>query len=253
MALTEYDELTGYNPIRRKGSVNWLKYEIKAATDEFNKRYRQLELTGKVPSQLEEARERIYEYSGYSTPKRSTDVLSAGVSNRKKDSLIRQYRELRTAIKSDVWSDEAAKLRTDKEEKAWEQFNNNQVLNWNYSKWKAMVDIFGNMDAEILRGFGYEDHSNHSGSSTANGQPAPQYLEVEELTELPTESSKGKVSNSSLVSAFSFAYDRGLDLYTLMERVQKRTKGQGKEQYQMIDELYKEIGEELKRRKGEQP
>lgn len=252
MASNKYVELTGYNPISREGTVNWLKYEIKAATEEFNKRYRELSIKGEVPSQLEEEKDLLRTYSGKSKPKRQSDVLSAGVSGKNKAWLKRHYDELKRALKTDVWSDSAAETRTDKEIEAWKSFNSNQLLNWDFKKWKSMVDIFGHIDSEILRGFGYEDHSNHKGSSTAKDTNS-QILVVEELTELPKTSSKDNVSNSSLVTAFSFAYDRGLDLYSIMERVRKNTYGQGKKQYEMIDELYMEIGRELKRQKGETP
>lgn len=241
MALRHYDKLTKTNPIRREGTVNWLKYEIKLGTDAFNRRYAETAEKGAIPSQLEEAKERLREYSGYANPRGKNKVVGYGISGKNKDSLERQYRELRRALTKDIWSAEAVDIRDEAEKKAYEKFNFNQNVNWTYDKWKHMVDIFGNLDSDILHGFGYELAVSHNGSSTAD-EGAVRFLNLTEFEELPE--NVRAVSNASFVEAFSFAYDKKLDLFTIAERVYKHRED-GSTPVDLIDALYKEIKKEL--------
>lgn len=241
MALRSYDKLTKTNPIRHEGTVNWLKYEIKLGTDAFNRRYTEMAEKGAVPSQLEEIKERLREYSGYSTPKGKDKVVGYGISGKNKKWLERQYRELRRALTKDVWSEEAVDIRDDAEKQAYDQFNKNQHVNWTYDKWKHMVDVFGNLDMDILHGFGYEANSTHNGSSTAD-EGTVKVLNLREEADLPSDVKS--VSNSSFVEAFSYAYEQGLDLYTLAERVYKERK-EGDDPVKLINRLYDEIKKEV--------
>lgn len=233
------EAFTGWNPISRKGTVNWLKYEIKVMTDEFNRRYRHTRERGDLPPQFEDMREELYKYSGRSTPRGTKNVLSYGVSGKNKTWLQRQYDELRLSLKADIWSPEAKGEMDTREKAAYESFKENQVLDWSYNKWKDMVDILGHLDSTILHGFGYEDKSTHNGSSTARGKKS-------KSLRIAGYGAKGKVSNSSLISAYSYAYDRGIDLLTLISRVDREATGQGKTPKAMIDDLWAAIKDEMK-------
>lgn len=237
----ELEPFTGYNPIRRKGTVNWFKYEIKAMTDAFNRRYRHTRESGDLPPQFEDMREELYKYSGKSTPRGSKNVIGYGISGKNKTWLKRQYDELRLSLKADIWSPEAKAEISTRENEAYNAFKENQVLDWSYNKWKDMVDILGHLDSTILHGFGYEDKHIHNGSATAKGKKA-KTLQINGYSK----KGNGKIGNSSLINAYSYAYDRGIDLLSLIQRVDKSASGQGLQPKDMIDNLWKAIKEEMK-------
>lgn len=227
MRYTSYND---DNPIRRVGSVNWLKYEIKTMTKEFNKRYTAAQKRGEVPPQLEERLKLHLDYGGKAN-RFSDDVLGYGFGGKRKAELERQYGALRGTLKADRWTDESKELIKDNEYNAWKSFNTNQVVNWSYDKWRKMVDVFGHIDDTILRGFGYEDHSSHNGSGKYKKETAtPIGIDKDD---------NGTISNASLMNAFSKAYDEGVDIFKLLIKITNDpniTSSKG-----AIDELYKEI------------
>ena len=104
-----------------------------------------------------------------------------------------------------------------------------------------MVDILGHLDSTILHGFGYEDKSTHNGSATAKGEKA------KSIVVKPYSKDLGMISNSSLISAYSYAYDRGMDLLSLITRVDKETANiEGKTSKDMIGYLWQAIKDEMR-------
>ena len=235
----------GGESLLKEGTVNWFKYEIRNMTAEFNRRFRETAERGEIPEQFNKLREEFIREGARPNPL-SKDAIGLGFSikGKGKAGLVRQWTNLRRALDVDVWSPTAEEYRTDRELKAWRKFNENQVLSWSYDKWKAMVDIFGNMDSTILHGFGYEDNSTHNASKTINSSKKAKKVNLEAFDP------EGKVSNSSLVSAFSYAYDNDVDLLTLMNRVYNR-KAEGRTQRTALNDLYSEIKKMINERKEE--
>lgn len=236
----------GGESLLKEGTVNWFKYEIRNMTAEFNRRFRETAERGEIPEQFNKLREEFIREGARPNPL-SKDAIGLGfsVKGKGKAGLVRQWSNLQRALKIDIWSPTAEEYRTERELNAWRKFNDNQVLSWSYDKWKAMVEIFGNMDSTILHGFGYEDKSTHNASQTADDGKQKKTIEIEENFD-----PEGKVSNSSLVSVFSKAYDNDIDLLSVMNRVYNR-KVQGRTQRTALNDLYKEIQDIINERKEE--
>lgn len=218
------------NPIKKVGSNLWLKYEIKTMTDEFNRRYKDAIKTGKGSEQFQQYYDILLERAGTSG---KGHVLGYGVSNKTHDALVGQYQALRGFLNKDVWSAEAEKIRSDEEIDRWRQFNQNQVLNWDFAKWRKMVDVFGSLSSDILTAFGYEDKSAHKGSETKSiGIPGKD-----------NKTNKGDrvVSNASLMRAFSAGYKKNVDMFTLINKVYNDGTGKGKTTSKLIDDLWEEL------------
>lgn len=232
MKYTSYDE---QNPIRRVGSVNWLKYEIKTMTKEFNERYRASQEAGGVSPQMEERLKLHLDYGGKAR-KYSGDVLGYGFSGKRRNELERQYGALRATLKTDMWSPQAKEMLKDREQAAWESFNENQVVNWSYDKWRRMVDTFGNIDDSILRGFGYEQHSSHSGSGKSKSANKGEEIKG---TPNPIESAstQGAISNATLMRVYSTAYDNGVDLFKILVQTMKELDKKAADPRDAIDAL----------------
>ena len=219
------------------GTVNWYKYEIRGLTEKANERFYEYNQVDYMPTQLEKWRDRLLTYSGKPNPLKKKDTLGLGFSGKRKNVLVRQFKELKHFMKTDVFSNEAKASLTEREQKAYMEFNKNNVLDWDYEKWNRMVDTFGNIDQELLNSFGYEDHSNHNGSRRAR-------------LNINNKNDTSKVSNSSLVNAYSYAYDNNVDILTLMNEVNKEMKGTGGDQRDAIDLLFDKIADAIEARKG---
>lgn len=219
------------------GTVNWYKYEIRALTKKANDRFYEYNQVDYMPKQLENWRDRLLTYSGKPNPFKKNETLGLGFSGKRKNVLIRQFKELKHFIKTDVFTNEAKDSIAEREKTAYESFKSNNIVDWEYEKWKRMVDTFGNVDQELLNSFGYEDHSSHKGSRKAN-------VKRSNLT-INNRNDKSKVSNSSLVNAYSYAYDNNLDILSLMNEVSKEMKGIGGDQRDAIDRLWDKIHESI--------
>lgn len=221
----ELESVTGENP-HTVGTINWYKHEIRYLTKEANRRFYEYDQSDYMPPTLAKWKDRLLTYGGKSNPLMKKETFGLGFSGKRKNVLIRQYNELKHFYQTDTVTIAGQEYYSKKEYNAYQKFNSNNILSWDYEKWKRMVDTFGNVDSEILRGFGYEDHSNKEGSKTAvvvdNKKPE-------------------KVSNSSLVNAFSLAYDNNVDLLTLMNEVDKELHSEGADSKTAIDLLFKKI------------
>lgn len=213
------------------GTVNWYKYEIRHMTEKANERFYQYDQVDFKPPQLENWENRLLAYSGKPNPFKKKDTLGLGFSGKRKNVIIRQYKELKHFLDTDFFTTQGQEFYSEREKDAYEAFKSNNILDWEYEKWKRMVDTFGNIDQEILNSFGYEDHSSHKGSKTAL---------VVNNTETDT------VSNSSLVNAYSYAYDNEIDILTLMNEVDKELHGAGADPKKALDLLWDKIRESIK-------
>lgn len=226
------------------GTVNWYKYEIRRMTEKANKRFYEYNQVDYLPTQLEKWRDRLLTYSGKPNPMKKDDTLGLGFSGKRKNVLVRQFKELKHFLKVDIFTNEGKESLTEREQKAYEEFKANNVVDWEYEKWKRMVDTFGNIDQELLNSFGYEDHSNHNGSRKAN-------VKANKL-DITNSNDRSKVSNSSLVNAYSYAYDNKIDILSLMNEVSKEMKGTGGDQRVAIDKLWDKIADAVKAKKEEE-
>lgn len=217
------------------GTVNWYKHEIRSMTERANKRFYDYDQADYMPTQLAKWRDRLLDYSGKPNPFKRKDTLGLGFSGKRKNVLKRQYKELKHFLGTDIFSNEGVENLADRERKAYESFNEKNILNWDYEKWKRMVDTFGNIDQELLNSFGYEDHSNHNGSKKANVKKNP--LSVNNRND------KKNVTNSSLVNAYSYAYDNNIDILSLMNEVDKEMYGKGGDPRKAIDKLWDKIND----------
>lgn len=215
------------------GTVNWYKYEIREMTRQANNRFYEYNQVDYMPAQLERWKDRLLDYSGKPNPFKRKDTLGLGFSGKRKNVLKRQYKELKHFLNTDVFSSEGVESLADKERKAYESFTSNNLLDWNYEKWKRMVDTFGNIDQELLNSFGYEDHSNHNGSKKANVK--------RNAISVNNQNDRGQVTNSSLVNAYSYAYDNNIDILSLMNEVDKEMYGKGGDPRKAIDLLWDKI------------
>lgn len=241
MALKKYNELSGQNPLREesKGTNLWLKYEIKGAIDLFNRKYRELKNKGLVSEQLEHERSVLSDYTRSAKPRNPEDALGYGVSRLSKKPLELLYKNLRRVLDADIWTGESKEYRDEEELKKYEHFNEYQLQDWSYDKWKHMVDIFGTLDSDILHGFGYETRSSHKDSPTANEKKV-KTLNLDTEGKLEDIKEASEVTNATLVNAFSAAYEKGVDLMTLAKQVYDDRK-EGDTQIDLINALYKEI------------
>lgn len=219
------------------GTNNWYKYEIREMTRQANHRFETYIESDYMPRQLERWKDRLLAYSGKPNPFKTKDTLGLGFSGKRKNVLKRQFKELKHFLKVDVFTNEGVENLADRERKAYESFNENNLLDWNYDKWKRMVDTFGNIDQELLNSFGYEDHSNHNGSKKANVKK--NHLNVNNRNDI------SQVTNSSLVNAYSYAYDNNIDILSLMNQVDKEMYGKGADPRRAIDKLWDKIREEV--------
>ena len=217
------------------GTVNWYKHEIRSMTEKANERFYEYEQVDYMPTQLEKWRDRLLTYSGKPNPFRTKDTLGLGFSGKRKNVLIRQFKELKHFLKNDIFTNEGQQSLSDREKSAYENFKTNNIVDWEYEKWKRMVDTFGNIDQELLNSFGYEDHSNHNGSKKANVKRSR--LNINNTND------RSSVTNSSLVNAYSYAYDNNIDILSLMNEVNKEMKGTGGDQRKAIDKLWEKISE----------
>ena len=220
------------------GTVNWYKYEIRRMTERANRRFYNYDQVDYMPVQLEKWKDRLLTYSGKPNPFMKKDTLGLGFSGKRKNVLKRQYKELKHFLDVDVFSNEGVDNLAEKEKRAYKSFNSRNLLDWDYEKWKRMVDTFGNIDQELLNSFGYEDHSNHNGSKKANVKKNPLIVN--------NKNDKNQITNSSLINAFSYAYDNNVDILSLMNEVDKEMYGKGGDSRKAIDKLWEKIKQSVK-------
>lgn len=232
----ELESITGENPFL-EGTVNWYKHEIRYMTKEANRRFYEYDQSDYMPPTLEKWKDRLLTYGGKASPLKKKETFGLGFSGKRKNVLVRQYNELRHFYESDTLTIAGQEYYSKREYEAYKKFNKNNILNWDYEKWKRMVDTFGNVDSEILRSFGYEDQSNKEGSKTA--------VVVDNRN-------SETISNSSLINAYSYAYDNNIDLLTLMNDVLKELRGSASTSKNAIDLLFEKIKEASNLKKDEE-
>ena len=216
----------------KKVSKSSLKRKIRELTNEVNFRYRKAKETNTMTPQLKKLLETAQRYGSKARDTKS-QIVGLGFNKHGKDfdALMRQYKELKRIIKVDVWSQPGKDVRTQKEIDAWHQFNEANKYDWDYDKWKSFVDIFGNISTEILTAFHYSTKDRHDGSSTAS---------------VHTKKGDGKeLTNRSLLEAFSTAYNKRVDLMTLMTKVYNQSQ-EGDSSTDLYDRLLDEIEEAAK-------
>lgn len=221
----ELESITGENP-HTVGTINWYKHEIRYLTKEANRRFYEYDQSDYMPPTLAKWKDRLLTYGGKANPLMKKETFGLGFSGKRKNVLVRQYNELKHFYQTDTVTIAGQEYYSKREYDAYKSFKSNNILNWDFEKWKRMVDTFGNVDSEILRGFGYEDRSNKEGSKTAV---------------VVNNRNNNSVSNSSLINAFSYAYDNNVDILTLMNEVDKELHGAGADPKKAIDLLFEKI------------
>ena len=204
-----------------------LQRAIRKQTAEVNMRYREAKRTGTLTPQLMKMFETAQLYGSKPRDTRSQIVGLGFGKHTHKSELMRQLRELNRIVKHDIWSPQGAVQVKEEESKAYSTFNERTRYNWSYDKWKSFVDIFGSAPDEILNGFGYERKGGHKGSSTVT---------------IKTDSADDvTITGKSLIEAFDIAYEKRVDLLTVMEEVYSESKGM--DQQGAIDSLFERLRE----------
>lgn len=206
-----------------------LQRAIRKQTNEVNRRYREAKRTGTLTPQLM----KMFETAQlYGSKPRDTKTMIVGLGFHKhthESELKRQLRELNRIIKHDIWSPQGEAQVKEEESRSYTSFNENTRYNWSYDKWKSFVDVFGSAPDEILNGFGYERKGGHKGSSTVT------------ISTPPTEDDI-TISGKSLIEAFDIAYEKRVDLLSVMEDVYSN-EAKGADQKGALDALFKRLRE----------
>ena len=198
------------------GTVPWLKEEIRKATQEVNKRFYEAKQGGKSNKQLNKwiARLRYFGSKPSIVGKNRGEEIGLGFRGKKKVDLERQLSELNRVIEKDIWTPKGRKKEDERHDQAYRTFSEMHP-NWSRDKYNDFVQLLGTAPSELLQAFGYERSSVHRGSKTA----------------------KVKVANESFVEAYSYAYDKNVDLLSVMLGTYSEIQGMGYGQEQAIDAL----------------
>lgn len=212
---------------KKKISKAELKRRIRSLTREVNFRYKVAKDTNTITPQMQKLISTAQSYGSKARDTR-TQVVGLGFNKHGKDygALMRQYRELKRIIKVDVWSPVGVSKRDLQDKEAWKAFNTKNKYDWDFDKWKSFVDTFGNIPTEILTAFHYSTKDRHDGSSTASIHTK--------------KGDNNDLTNRSLLEAFNTAYDKRVDLLTLMTKVYENAE-EGDTSMTLYDNLLDEI------------
>lgn len=198
------------------GTVPWLKDEIRSLTQQVNDRFYKAKEANLFDNKLKKWAARL-KYFG-SKPsiigKNRGEEVGLGFRGKKKKDLERQLAELNRVINKDIWTPKGREEEDELHDQAYRTFSEMHP-NWSRDKYNDFVQLLGTAPTELLQAFGYERSSGHKGSKTA----------------------KVKITNESFIEAYSYAYDRNVDLLSVMLGTYSEIEGMGYGQEQAIDAL----------------
>lgn len=198
------------------GTVPWLKDEIRRLTQQVNQRFYEAKEAGLFDNRLKKWASRL-KYFG-SKPsivgKNRGEEIGLGFRGKKKKDLEKQLAELNRVIDKDIWTPKGRAEEEKRHHDAYTTFSETHP-NWSREKYMDFVNLLGTAPTELLQAFGYERSSGHRGSKTA----------------------KVKVTNESFIEAYSYAYDKNVDLLSVMLGTYSEIEGMGYGQEEAIDAL----------------